>query len=49
MVVHAGMLMELSLEPFWVKIPDGSFFMWESLSSEQHAVTFVSGLSCGED
>ncbi|XP_057434519.1 probable 1-deoxy-D-xylulose-5-phosphate synthase, chloroplastic isoform X2 [Lotus japonicus] len=43
-VVHAGMLMEPSLELFREKFPDRFFDVG---MAEQHAVTFASGLSCG--
>ncbi|KAK7311858.1 hypothetical protein RJT34_10280 [Clitoria ternatea] len=43
-VVHAGMVMEPSLELFQEKFPDRFFNVG---MAEQHAVTFASGLSCG--
>ncbi|KAJ1410986.1 Transketolase-like, pyrimidine-binding domain [Sesbania bispinosa] len=43
-VVHAGVMMEPSLELFQEKFPDRFFDVG---MAEQHAVTFASGLSCG--
>ena len=43
-VVHAGTMMEPSLELFREKFPDRFFDVG---MAEQHAVTFASGLSCG--
>ncbi|KAF1865234.1 hypothetical protein Lal_00004608 [Lupinus albus] len=43
-VVHAGGMMEPSLELFREKFPDRFFDVG---MAEQHAVTFASGLSCG--
>ncbi|XP_014501817.1 probable 1-deoxy-D-xylulose-5-phosphate synthase, chloroplastic [Vigna radiata var. radiata] len=43
-VVHAGIAMESSLEPFQGKFPDRIFDVG---MAEQHAVTFASGLACG--
>ena len=43
-VVHAGNMMEPSLQLFRDKFPDRFFDVG---MGEQHAVTFCSGLSCG--
>ena len=43
-VVHAGNMMEPSLQLFREKFPDRFFDVG---MAEQHAVTFSSGLSCG--
>lgn len=43
-VVHAGIMMEPSLELFRENFPDRFFDVG---MAEQHAVTFASGLSCG--